>query len=408
MIDVSSRHRKSLYAQLRQSSRGRWALRIIGFLLLTGIFSEVLSNDKPIYCRLDGKTYFPVFREFAFHVGLSDFDTLFFSGQAKSYTYEAAIFPLIPYKATESDLKNYFKSPLEEQTTSGRFRHWLGTHDNGQDVAAGLIAGTRSALLVGFLATLIAGILGIFLGSIAGFWGDDRLRVSRIRLWMNLLGLLVIIFYVFISPGLRRFILPDSPFLSGFFILILILTLCNLPVYILKKIPYLSQKVTIPADLLIMRLIEIKNALPALLLLLVAVAWIEKPSVYYVIAIIGVLESSMIARFMRGELLRVRSLDYIEAARAMGFSDRRILWNHALANAISPVLVVFSFSVAGAIILESAISFMGIGNYATTVTWGSLLSLANVHRWWLALFPGLMIFMTVLAFNTVGEEMGKR
>jgi peptide/nickel transport system permease protein len=375
---------------------------------LTGIFSEVLSNDKPIYCRLDGKTYFPVFREFAFQMGLSDFDTLFFSGQAKSYTYEAAIFPLIPYKATESDLKNYFKSPLEEQTTSGRFRHWLGTHDNGQDVAAGLIAGTRSALLVGFLATLIAGILGIFLGSIAGFWGDDRLRVSRIRLWMNLLGLLAIIFYVFISPGLRRFILPDTPFLSGLIILVLILTVCNLPVYILKKIPYFSQKVTIPADLLIMRLIEIKNALPALLLLLVAVAWIEKPSVYYVIAIIGVLESSLIARFMRGELLRVRSLDYIEAARAMGFSDRRILWNHALANAISPVLVFFSFSVAGAIILESAISFMGIGNYATTVTWGSLLSQANVHRWWLALFPGLMIFMTVLAFNTVGEEMGKR
>lgn len=403
----SSHSRNAFYARLKRHRPTRWALRVIGLLILIGIFSDAISNDKPLYCRLNGQAHFPVFHEYAFKLGLAGFDTLFFSGQAKSYRYETAIFPLIPYSATESDLKNYFKSPLDQQTVNGHYRHWLGTHDNGQDVAAGLIAGTRTALLVGFLATLIAGLLGILLGSIAGFWGDDRLQISRIRIWINLLGLFTAFFYIFISPGLRRIVLPEYPFFSGLVIFISIMTVFNLLVIILKKIPFFQQKITLPADLLIMRLIEIKNALPALLLLLVAVAWIEKPSVYYVIAIIGVLESSQIARFMRGELLRVRSMDYIEAARAMGFSDRRVLWRHALTNAISPVLVVFSFSVAGAILLESAISFMGIGNYATTVTWGNILAQANEHRWWLAVFPGLMIFLTVLAFNTVGEALGE-
>ncbi len=397
--------RGAIRSLLRQPPVRR-SLFLIGALVCIGACADFLANDKPLYCRIDDKVYFPVLREYAFQLGLSPYDTLFAPG--RTHHFDAVIYAPVPFSATSSDLSHYYKSPCESGTAGSGSRHWLGTHDNGQDVAAGLIAGTRTALLVGLLSTLIAGLLGIFFGSIAGFWGDDRLRISRIRLFLYSTGSLAVVFYTGISPGLKHMLWPGHPGISGLVIALLILTCCHILAIFLEKIPVMGRRIVIPADLLIMRLIEVKNALPALLLLLVAVAWIEKPSVFYVIAIIGVLESSLIARLVRGELLRVRSLAYVEAARAMGLSERRVLWRHALPNALSPVWVVLSFSVAGAIVLESSISFMGIGQYATAVTWGSLLAQANAHRWWLALFPGLMIFITVLSFHSLGESLVSR
>jgi peptide/nickel transport system permease protein len=123
--------------------------------------------------------------------------------------------------------------------------------------------------------------------------------------------------------------------------------------------------------------------------------------------IIGLLSWTGIAQFVRAELLRIRRQEYIEAAQALGFSDRRILFRHALPNALTPVLITVAFGIAGAVLLESFLSFLGIGLAAESVTWGTMLNLARYqfNAWWLAVFPGLAIFFTVTLFNLIGERL---
>jgi peptide/nickel transport system permease protein len=108
---------------------------------------------------------------------------------------------------------------------------------------------------------------------------------------------------------------------------------------------------------------------------------------------------------MRGEMLKVRQLDFIQAARALGYADLRIIFVHALPNAFAPVLVSIAFGIASAILVESGLSFLGIGVPPETVTWGSLLASARsaTGAWWLAIFPGLAIFLVVTLFNILGE-----
>ena len=106
-------------------------------------------------------------------------------------------------------------------------------------------------------------------------------------------------------------------------------------------------------DIIVMRLIEIINSIPALLLVLSVIAIIEKPSILFVMAIIGLIRWTGIARFIRAELLRIRSLEYIEAAQALGYSEWRIIFRHAIPNALTPVLITIAFGVASAILLEA-------------------------------------------------------
>jgi peptide/nickel transport system permease protein len=158
-----------------------------------------------------------------------------------------------------------------------------------------------------------------------------------------------------------------------------------------------------------MRLIEVINSLPGLLLILAVLAIVKEPSIYYVMIVIGLISWTSIARYIRAEMLRVRQMDYILAGKALGYGPMRLLLRHALPNGIRPVLIAISFGMAGAILLEAFLSFLGIGLPADAVTWGSLIrkiqSNALTGAWWIALFPGLAIFFTVTIFNLIGEGL---
>ncbi|GIV54349.1 MAG: hypothetical protein KatS3mg039_0867 [Candidatus Kapaibacterium sp.] len=164
-------------------------------------------------------------------------------------------------------------------------------------------------------------------------------------------------------------------------------------------------------DLLISRLIEIVISLPTFFLIITIVALVQ--DVVYagrlllIMAVIGLTNWTTVARLIRGEVLRIRALDYITAAEALGFSTGRIIVNHILPNAIAPVLVAAAFGVASAVLVESALSFLGFGVPPTVVTWGSMLFRArsDVSAWWMGLFPGLMIFLTVSAYNLIGDAL---
>jgi len=160
------------------------------------------------------------------------------------------------------------------------------------------------------------------------------------------------------------------------------------------------------ADWIVSRLIEVVLCFPFLFLVLGIVA-LFKPSLYTIMIALGLTSWTTEARFVRGEFLRIRELDFAHAARASGARDVRIIFRHLLPNALAPVLVSASFGVAAAILIESALSFLGFGVPVPTASWGSILSIAEEHiqyAWWLALFPGVAIFLTVAAFNIIGDR----
>ena len=159
-------------------------------------------------------------------------------------------------------------------------------------------------------------------------------------------------------------------------------------------------------DLVISRVFEVMLTLPTFFLL-ITIAAMFPPSIFLTMAIIGLTGWVGIARFTRGEFLKIRNLDYVTAALALGVSTRKIMFRHILPNALAPVLVSVVLGVAGAIILESSLSFLGIGVPAEAVTWGSILNEARsaTFAWWLALFPGAAIFITVLSYYLVGEGL---
>lgn len=160
-------------------------------------------------------------------------------------------------------------------------------------------------------------------------------------------------------------------------------------------------------DAAVLRAIETMLVFPTFFFILTVIAFLP-PSIYNIMAVIGLTEWAPVARLVRGEVLRERGQDYATAARATGLGTPRIIFRHILPNAISPVFVHATFGVAGAILVESALSFLGFGIQPPAASWGELLKQgqANVDKaWWLVTFPGLAIFATVTAFNLIGEAL---
>lgn len=405
--------------QFRKNRSAMWSLRFLLVIIAIGLLADFVANDKPIYCVYKGNTYFPIFKEYAVDLGLAKWpEDLAQINQTgwQSADYESVIRTPIPYGPQYLDFyNNHYVGPFGEQRVkSTRWKHWMGTDELGRDVLSGMIHGTRTAMMVGVVSMSIASLIGILMGSIAGYFGDNRLKMSRIRLILNLLFLVFAWFYAF---SVRSYTMADAfsngfgGFLVQFFVSLLIffgiMAIPNLLAIPLKKIPALGVKLTLPMDIIVSRFIEIFVSIPSLLLLLAVIAIVEKPSLTIVMVIIGFISWTGIARLIRGELLRVRSLEYIEAAQALGYGEARVMFRHAIPNALTSVLIAIAFGVASAILTEAFLSFLGLGVPAEQVTWGSMLSAArgNFTAWWLAIFPGLAIFLTVTIFNLIGEGL---
>lgn len=163
-------------------------------------------------------------------------------------------------------------------------------------------------------------------------------------------------------------------------------------------------------DLLLMRLVEVIHSIPTLLLLVTMLAIIAPTGWWAVVAmmlVIGLVRWTDVARLTRGEVLKIRSLEYVQAGHALGLSNARILFRHVVPNAMSPVLVAATFSMASAILIEGALSFLGFGIPEDMASWGGLLNEVRGHTdaWWLAVFPGFSIFLTVTVYNLAGEGL---
>lgn len=158
-------------------------------------------------------------------------------------------------------------------------------------------------------------------------------------------------------------------------------------------------------DNVMMRFVDIMLCFPAFFLILAVIAFLE-PSIWNIMIVIGITGWMGIARLVRAEFLSLKEREFVLSAKALGASDMRIIFRHILPNAMAPILVSATLGVAGAILTESALSFLGIGVQPPTPSWGNILTAGkdNIEiAWWLSLYPGLAILITVLGYNLLGE-----
>lgn len=377
--------------------KGKWALTILGFFFCMALFADFIANEKPIYCKYQGETFFPIFHNYGAQLGMLKPYAHLKRTSWQDLELDHSIYPPIKFKPESiSSFSKKFSSPgtlVKAEYFSKR--HWLGTDGIGRDVAAGLVYGSRITILIGFLAMLISCCIGFLFGVLSGFYGDDSLKINPWLALTLVLGMLFIFFqWVF---GHLSFLV--TVILAILFVALIILINQNLN----------SKKVNIPMDIIVMRMIEIFKSIPALFILLAVLALIAKPSLLSLVVIIGLLRWTTIARVLRAELFKLKAKDFVTSARALGMSNYQILRRHILPNALPSLLTIIAFGFAGVILIEATLSFLGIGLSAEQVTWGSLLSEArrNFSAWWLALFPGITIFLMVIACNYLGDTLNE-
>lgn len=237
------------------------------------------------------------------------------------------------------------KSSLRERYQPPSLEHPFGTDDLGRDMLTRILFGGRISLSIGLLSMLIAVVLGVTIGSLAGFFGGtlDNILMRFTDLMLTIPRLFLLILVAVILRGINW--------------------------------PYLQEAGGIAA----------------------------------IVVVIGILSWMSIARLVRGSFLALREKEFVEAARSLGLSNLRIIMRHILPNAISPVIVAATLGVAGAIISESGLSYLGFGVQPPTPTWGNMLRNAQDEmlrgNMWMAIFPGLMIFITVLSINYMGDGL---
>ncbi len=226
--------------------------------------------------------------------------------------------------------------------------HWLGTDELGRDLLLRLLYGGRVSLAVGLLAALCAALLGTLLGLLAGYYGG-RLDALLMRLADTTIAL------------------PLLP-------LLIVLAAVDL------------TKLGLPPEL----------------------ATAEEISLYRIVALIALVGWTVTARLVRGTVLSLKRREYVLAAEALGAGPGRVMRVHLLPNAVSPIVVAATLSVGNVILLESVLSFLGLGIQPPMPSWGNMLTGAQETIWsapWLALWPGLLIFVTVIAFNFLGDGL---
>ncbi|UCG13603.1 MAG: ABC transporter permease [Deltaproteobacteria bacterium] len=273
----------------------------------------------------------------------------------------------------------------------------LGTDELGRDVFARMLQGAWVSLTVGFVAVGIAVIIGVLLGGLAGYYGQSSIRVGEV-----LIVLLVVTGLVNWGRLSQAFLVTITVAIVG---LAAVLMLSRT-----KKIGgmlFLFRIQLFSVDMLVTGLIDIMLCFPSFFLILTVVALLPA-SIYNIMIVIGLTSWMGAARFIRAEFLSLREQDFVTAARALGISDWRIILRHMVPNAIAPVLVSATIGIAGAILTEAGLSFLGFGVPPPHATWGNILSDGKNYLFdapWLTIIPGLAILVVVLSFNLFGEGL---
>ncbi len=237
------------------------------------------------------------------------------------------------------------KSSMRERRMPPSIEHPMGTDTLGRDMLTRILYGGRISLSIGLLATALGITIGTLLGSISGYYGGvvDNLLMRITDLFISLPRIFMLIIMALLMRSLQVPIFTAYGGVGG------------------------------------------------------------------IVLILGILSWTGVARLVRGQFLGLKETEYVDAARTLGISNLRIVFRHVLPNASTPIIVAATLLVAGSIISESGLSFLGFGVQPPTPTWGNMLNAAQDEmrkgNWWMAFFPGLMIFLTVISINYIGDGL---
>jgi len=379
------------WLRFRRRKLAMAALVFVVFLALVALLSPAIVGTKPLVVKYKGKIYFPA-------LGYFDpaWENPIFINEGFLDRYPKnlrrkdpdswAIWPLVyqdPYRAVE---ENEFGDNDLIAETIDVGRPFLTTSGMAAQLAPATAAIlTARAAADGWSAE---SVLAVGTGETQNpdrappsgdhFFGTDKERVDVFAQMVH--GTRIALLVGFVSTGIAAFIGIWVGAVAGYF--------------------------GGWADTALSRVIEVVMCIPALVLILALMAIVEKPSIWTVMIVLGVTGWTGIARLTRAEFLKLREMEFVRSARSLGVSHLSIIVRHILPNALAPVMVPITFGIAGAILLESGISFLGIGP-TDTLSWGRILrsSSPNENLWWLIFFPGFAIFLTVLAYNLIGEGL---
>ncbi|CAN5514397.1 hypothetical protein BH11BAC2_BH11BAC2_20150 [soil metagenome] len=384
----------------------RIAVRYIVFLFALALLSPIIATRQPLLVKDGDGFHFPALTEWGRgNVGLQDFKN--WDDNPDAFVIHA----LIPYSPGESDLLNSgYKGPFDEQLTRQsngtltglpiRNWHWLGTDLRGTDVLSGILYGARISLAIGLLSSICGALVGLFLGGISGWLSVTGWYIRRGKFWSTVIVLPFILHILLMNH------LPGGNFFwRGLMVLLLFLVGYGMSKMV-ESISFFNKTFRLSIDPFITRITELFSTFPKILIVLVFAGFL-KPSWLNVVILLTLTGWADMARLVRTEILRVSSFNYLDAARLSGAGTFRILWKHVLPNAVPALAVMFVFSIALNILIESSLSFLGLGVPPGTVTWGTLLASGKeqVSAWWLVLFPGLVLSCSIAALQHIAEGL---
>lgn len=314
------------------------------------------------------------------------------------------IFPLIPYGPNTMDVENQnFVPPLAKSDPENwHYRHWLGTDQLGRDIASQMIHGTRTSMFIGFLSMLLALIPGVSLGLFSGYFGNKTLKMHWTTLLFGIFSGFTFLFYVFFPLNHHCY------YYCLLFVGLLVFW------WLLSQIDNIlrnksSKVIHFPLDNVLLRVIEIRKSLPGLFILFGVMTLFSGGSILNISLIIAILSFTEFARYTRGEVINVKSENYVVSAKVLGYSHLRILYRHILPNILPTIIVITCFSFSGAILLESSLSFLGYGLPVETASYGKILAGGRqVLAWWMVVFPGIAIFVWVFCLNYIASYFQER
>jgi peptide/nickel transport system permease protein len=329
------------WRQFRQRHLCMLALCYVGALALVAFFAPAIAGTKPIVCQYKGKIYFPA-------LGYLNrrWENPIFAKDKFRRVY--------PKNLTEKDPESWAIWPLVYQDPYRRIR------DNEWEDRPGNPSGDKGK------------------PSWNNLFGTDQRGVDVFAQMVH--GARIAMIVGFVSMGIASLIGVTLGATAG----------------------YMGGWI----DTVISRITEVVLCIPTLVLILALIAIIEKVTIWHMMAIIGITGWTGIARLTRAEFLRLKEMEFVTAAQALGAGHARVMFRHVLRNALAPILVPITFGIAAAILIESGLSFLGFGAPPPNPSWGTLLNAGRgtiQETWWLVLFPGQAIFITVLAYNLIGE-----
>ena len=291
----------------------------------------------------------------------------------------ATVLPL-PYLPSAPDLAHVAQPPF------GEGHHWLGTDPQGRDVLSILVFGARTAVLLTLPAAAFSAILGALAGGAAGFWGNN-IRVSAA--------------YWVLATGAGWWLLGLPLPAAG----LVVATIGAGAAVVARQRNRTLPTWPVPIGTVVMGAATTLDTIPRLVLVvaMAAGAGVSTPGL---LALLTLTAWPHPARLVRAQMLRVRALPFVEAARAAGVPASRIWLLHALPHALQPLRTALPLSLAGLLGLESTLSFLGIGLPPDVASWGRLLATVRDEpgAWWAFTFPGICLFLSILSLNSIGHQ----